>query len=172
MTAGTDKYERIYAAERNALGRPAPQVRAALQRLDAPADVLDLGCGQGRDALPFARAGHRVVAVDMAASGLAQLAEDAGTEDLPIVCQQADLAGYRPDGWFDLILADRVLHMMDPPDRLGLMRRAIGCLKPGGRVLILDEARNIPALRTLFDPEGWDMEVQSKTCIGAWRTDG
>lgn len=172
MTAGTDKYERIYAAERNALGLPAPQVLAALHRLNAPADVLDLGCGQGRDALPLARAGHRVLAVDMAASGLAQLAKDAETEDLPIICQQADLAGYRPDGRFDLILADRVLHMMNPTDRLDLMRRTISCLKPGGRVLILDEARNIAALRLLFDPESWGMEVQSKTCIGARCTDG
>jgi len=35
-----------------------------LTRLPDPADILDAGCGSGRDALAFSRLGHRVTAFD------------------------------------------------------------------------------------------------------------
>lgn len=40
--------------------------------------MLDLGCGQGRDALLFARAGHRLLGVDVSSVGIEQMRATAG----------------------------------------------------------------------------------------------
>ena len=53
------------------------------------ASVLDVGCGTGRVALPLARAGNPVTAVDMDATLLAELARRAAALPVEIVCGDA-----------------------------------------------------------------------------------
>ena len=48
------------------------------------ASVLDVGSGAGRYAMPLARAGRRIVAVDPSEAMIAALREDAAAEKLPI----------------------------------------------------------------------------------------
>ncbi|MEO0598119.1 MAG: methyltransferase domain-containing protein, partial [Chloroflexota bacterium] len=78
-------YEKLYQEQRHVLGKPT-QVFVDFfdEYTKEKADVLDLGCGQGRDALFIARLGHRVVGVDISETGIAQLLEDAKTETLAI----------------------------------------------------------------------------------------
>ncbi len=57
------------------------------------ARVVDLGCGFGMHAIPLARAGARVLAVDTSAHLLAELARLAGNLDIEIV--QDDLLSFR-----------------------------------------------------------------------------
>jgi len=59
--------------------------------LDVPegAPLLDLACGRGRHAIPFARAGYAVTAVDLSAEELAE--GQAEAEDLPITWLAADM---------------------------------------------------------------------------------
>jgi len=47
-------------------------------------DVLDLGCGQGRDSLMIARNGHSVVGVDLSTTGVQQMVEIAQKEGIEI----------------------------------------------------------------------------------------
>jgi SAM-dependent methyltransferase len=58
---------------------PSEPGRAALRRFveSGAAEILELGPGQGRDTLLFAAEGLRVIAVDYAAPGLAQIAAKA-----------------------------------------------------------------------------------------------
>ena len=51
--------------------------------------VLDVGCGTGRVALPLARAGHQVTAVDVDATLLAQLAVRAAPLPVEVLCGDA-----------------------------------------------------------------------------------
>jgi SAM-dependent methyltransferase len=67
-----------------------------------PGRVLDLGCGPGRHALPLARKGYPVTAVDTSALLLDQLAEQVG--DLPIEIVRADMREFVPDQACDLVL--------------------------------------------------------------------
>ena len=52
--------------------------------------VLDVGCGQGRDALFIARLGHVVTAIDLSPSGISDLQRDAAAEGLAIFAEVAD----------------------------------------------------------------------------------
>ncbi len=88
-------YEKVYQEQRHALGKPTKAfVEFFDQYQKQTADVLDLGCGQGRDALFIARHGHHVVGVDISQTGISQLLEDARSEDLNIEGVVADLRQY------------------------------------------------------------------------------
>ncbi len=53
--------------------------------------LLDVACGRGRNALWLAEQGFAVTAVDIAAEGLRQLADEARRRKLPVDVQQVDL---------------------------------------------------------------------------------
>ena len=57
--------------------------------------MLDLGCGQGRDALFIARKGHAVVGVNISKTGVGQMLEDAKQEELDISGIVADVVCYQ-----------------------------------------------------------------------------
>jgi SAM-dependent methyltransferase len=77
------------------------------------ADVLDLGAGFGATAIPLARAGHRVTAVDTSATLLDELAVHAG--DLAIRGMHADLIDHlrAEQRAFDVVLCvgDTLAHL-------------------------------------------------------------
>lgn len=168
----TAKYETLYARTPEALGAQTPAVAAALERLPAPPlTILDIGAGQGRNALPLARRGHRVTAVDTAPTGLAQLAGAAAAEDLVITTLAADITRAIPTGPFDVLLADRTFHMIpDPALRERTLANLLAVLAPEGFVIVEDERANIPGLSRALGPEGrWDWCERTASRIVARR---
>lgn len=81
--------------------------------------VLDVGCGQGTQALRLARQGHRVVGLDSSAELLAHFRASLSAEPAP-VRRRVDLvegpgeqAGALTTGVFDLVLCHGVLMYLD-----------------------------------------------------------
>ena len=150
-------YEQLYREQRHALGDPTQAFITFFDQYHKRnADVLDVGCGQGRDALFIARRGHHVVGVDLSASGIAQLIEDAQAENLNIEGIVADLHDYEPDGDYDVVVMDRTLHMLSAETRLRVLARICPVVREGGFVLIADEKNNLPAMRTFFEQDSAD----------------
>ncbi len=115
------------------------------------ARVLDLGCGQGRDALMIARKGHQVVGVDLSPTGIAQMVGDGEAEGLNIEGFAADIVTYVPEGLFDVIVMDRVLHMLlDDKARTAVLQKANRHLKNDGYMLIADTPKQKELLQTYF----------------------
>ena len=96
--------------------------------------VLDLGAGFGATAIPLARAGHRVVAVDTSAALLGELAELA--EAASVACVHGDLVAAvrdQPAAW-DLILCvgDTLPHLASHAEVEELLAALARGLTPGG----------------------------------------
>jgi 2-polyprenyl-3-methyl-5-hydroxy-6-metoxy-1,4-benzoquinol methylase len=104
-------YELEYQRSQAACGDPFPEFVDLFEALPLPSTVLDLGAGQGRDTLVAARLGHRVVAVDISPTGIGQILAAAQRENLSIEGVVADLTMYCPNGQFDVVVLDRVVHM-------------------------------------------------------------
>jgi SAM-dependent methyltransferase len=103
--------------------------------------ALDLGCGEGADAIWLAEHGWTVVAVDVSGTALSRAraaAEARGVGDR-IDFQQHELTGSFPDGTFDLVSA-QFLHSTLEMDRPAILRRAAAAVAPGGALLIVDHA--------------------------------
>jgi tellurite methyltransferase len=65
-------------------GVPSQEICEIASQLPAAARVLDLGCGEGRNALFLAGCGFRVTAVDISEAGIRKLEALAGERRLDI----------------------------------------------------------------------------------------
>lgn len=106
-----------------------------------PGRALDLGCGEGGDAIWLAQQGWTVTATDISPVALkraAQHASDAGVAD-QIDWQHIDLSTGFPEGTFDLISAQFLQSFVDLP-REEILRTAAAAIAPGGVLLIVSHA--------------------------------
>lgn len=97
-----------------------------------PGSALDLGCGEGADAIWLAARGWKVTAVDISPVALAKAAQHAGPG---IDFQRHDLSESFPEGLFDLVSAQFLYSQGDFP-RMAVLRRAARAVAPGGTLLI------------------------------------
>ena len=117
--------ERIWSGEPN----------AALVREVAdlePGTALDLGCGEGADAIWLARRGWKVTAVDISGVALERAARYAVAEGVEgIDWQRHDLGSSWPEGEYDLVSA-HFLHSPGDMPRESILRRAAAAVAPAG----------------------------------------
>ncbi len=166
-------YDKLYGETRDALGQPTAIFVDFFDRLKGQnCRVLDVGCGQGRDALFIARAGHHVTGVDLSANGIRDLTAAAAAENLDVQGIVADLTGFQPHGTYDVILIDRTLHMLDPEPRHRVMDRLLDHVDDNGWMLIADENANIPDLSRVIAAHRtrWRTEVKTPGYLFLQRT--
>jgi thioredoxin reductase/SAM-dependent methyltransferase len=131
---------RYAAGERMWSGEPNDVLVREIAGL-SPGRALELGCGEGADAVWLADRGWQVTAVDVSEVALrraAAHAEEAGVADR-IDWQRHDLAVSFPAGTFDLVSA-HFLHSPGDLPREEILRTAAGAVAPGGVLLIVGHA--------------------------------
>jgi SAM-dependent methyltransferase len=132
------RHERVWS------GRANPVLIDVVGSLPA-GTALDLGCGEGGDALWLARRGWRVTAVDVSATALDRAAAHAAAAGVAdrIDFQRHDLTRTFPAGAFDLVSAQYLHSPVEfPRDRV--LRAAARAVAPGGLLLIVDHASVAP----------------------------
>jgi SAM-dependent methyltransferase len=125
-------------------GRPNPVLVDVAASLP-PGTALDLGCGEGGDAVWLALRGWRVTAVDVSATALARAAEAAAAAGVSdrVDLQRHDLAASFPAGTFDLVSA-QYLHSPIAFPRERVLRAAAGAVAPGGLLLVVGHGSDRP----------------------------
>lgn len=103
--------------------------------------VLDVGCGEGADAIWLARQGWDVTALDISEVAVARARVAAG--ELPITWVVADLATGPSPGLFDLVSLQYPALRKDPDD--AVVTAILGAVAPGGRLLMV--GHDVEALR-------------------------
>lgn len=146
-------------AERGAVWGSGPnEFVAARMSGRPPCRVLDLGSGQGRNAIWMAQQGHTVTAVDLSDVATAQGGEIAAAAGVAVEFIAADLATWEPPAAaFDLV----VLAYLQAPEasRKALHAKAVRALAVGGEVLVVAHHRDNlehgfggpPMVEVLFD---------------------
>ena len=133
------RYDRQYELEKDLFGPPYREFEEFLKTHAHPdGRALDLGCGQGRDALLLARYGYTVTGVDSSKVGVAQMLERAGQDDLHVEGVVADIYEYEPDGTFDAVVLDSILHFTgkDRVKELALLDRVASWVNGDGFLFI------------------------------------
>ncbi len=96
--------------------------------------ILDLGCGQGRDALFLGRLGYQVTGIDISDVGIKQMNNIAQIEDLKVKGIVADIYSYKISDEYDAVLLDSIIHFYknDLVKEKKLLKKIIYELKSGG----------------------------------------
>jgi SAM-dependent methyltransferase len=118
-----------------------------------PGHALDLGCGEGADAVWLARQGWRVTAVDVSRVALERGAEEArraGVADR-VEFRWHDLATGVPAGEYDLVSAQYLHSVLELP-REEILRAAARAVVPGG-ILLVTGHTHLPAGHEHEHPE-------------------
>jgi SAM-dependent methyltransferase len=122
-----------YAAQQQWSSGPNALVAELLTDL-APGRAVDLAAGEGRHALWLAERGWQVTAVDFSDTGLSRGRGRPGADGVTWVTADVLAWDTAPDS-VDLVLV-AYLHLAEA-DTAALLRRAVGWLRPGGRLLVL-----------------------------------
>ena len=83
--------------------------------------VLDIGCGEGKDAVFFARCGYDVSAFDYSDAGLDKMKRLAEKANVQIHAFKANLWDHRLDSNYDILYSSGVLHYIKPELRNEIM---------------------------------------------------
>lgn len=123
-------------------------IAALLENIDVPApfQLLDVGCGPGRDLVTFTKLGHHATGLE----GAAELAAMARTHSGCEVLQQNFLDLHLPEARFDGVFANAVLFHVPGQALPGVLGALYKALKPGG-VLFSSNPRG-------DGQEGWNGE--------------
>ncbi|MGY1826200.1 class I SAM-dependent methyltransferase [Blastococcus sp. SYSU DS0541] len=128
-----EDWDRRYAEQAQWSAGPNELVAELLADLP-PGEAVDLAAGEGRHALWLAARGWAVTAVDFSAVGLERGRGRPGAERVRWVT--GDVRTWSaPPGSLDLVLV-AYLHLPEP-ETTALLTRAVGRLRPGGRLLLL-----------------------------------
>ena len=118
-------WENFYA--RRFLAEPSPFAQAITSDPQLPRTVVELGCGDGRDAVYFGQHGRRVIGIDRSRYGLAHARRRAAESHLPAVFYRRD---FRIAGALDgielpaepvLFYARFLLHAVQEPTQRQLL---------------------------------------------------
>jgi SAM-dependent methyltransferase len=162
-----EDWNRRYA-EREFLWTAEPNRFLVAEAADlAPGRALDLGCGEGRNAVWLAERGWQVTAVDFSDVGLMTARRLAASRGVAVDWVLADLLDYRPaSAAYDLVV---IFYLQLPAERRRLvLGRAAAAVAPGGTMLVvghdvvnLSEGHGGPRnAAVLFTPEDVVREVE------------
>jgi len=141
VTSDVGRYGRSFADVYDAWYADAPAdglVAFVAARAPTGADVLELGVGTGRVALPLADAGFRVAGIDASAEMLDRLAAKPGSERVTArLADAADVDAYPPAS-ADVVLAvfNLLFNLTGPDDQARCLLGCARALRPGGRLIV------------------------------------
>jgi SAM-dependent methyltransferase len=148
------KYDEYYEEE-HYFGEPCSGLIEFFATNEGRGKVLDLGCGQGRDALPLARLGYEVTGVDISRVGIDQMLRGAEKHDLSVMGIVDSIYEFPIDRSFDYILLDSMLHFYkrDREKEVALVRRIMIEMRVGAVLCILvGKSRTTePVLESILD---------------------
>ena len=103
--------------------------------------AIDLGTGEGRNAIWLAERGWQVTAVDFSAAGLTRAGRLAAARGTKVHWVQADLLEYKPaPAAYELVL---IAYIHLPSVSLGgVFRAAASAVAPGGTLLVIGHDRD------------------------------
>ena len=164
--------ERYAAADRVWSGEPNGALIREVADL-RPGRALDVGCGEGADAIWLAQRGWEVTAVEVSRVALQRAQSHAAAAGLAVTwVHQGLLDAGLPPAFFDLVSAQYPALRRTPAD--DAERALLSAVAPGGTLLVVHHDVSDPTLAHEhgFDPNDWVGPRDVAELLGGdWRID-
>lgn len=128
-------YDNRYAAEEYYWGLRPNRLCFELMSLLPPVRpyrVLDVGCGEGKDAVFLAKCGYLVTAFDISEAGIEKAKRLAEYNRVHVDLCKMDIMDFQFDRDYDIIFSSGVLHFVRPAYREEICARLKAHTTPGG----------------------------------------
>jgi SAM-dependent methyltransferase len=128
-------WDQRYSAAEYIYGTEPNEFLAANVEAIPPGPVLEVGCGEGRNAVFLAGRGYDVTAVDQSAAGLRKAERLAAERGVQLTTVQADLGAFaiEPGHWAGVV---SIFCHLPRAVRLPLYAGVVRGLRPGGVLLL------------------------------------
>jgi cyclopropane fatty-acyl-phospholipid synthase-like methyltransferase len=135
------KYWKKYYEDSNAPMQPSHFARFVMKEfLFENAKIIELGCGNGRDSLYFARHGTHVMAVDQVDANIESFVSKDGLKNLTYKC--ADFTKLNKVDPFDFVYSRFTLHSISEIEEDQVIKWSYDHLNKGGKILIEARGKN------------------------------
>lgn len=138
---GRTNYWSKFYASRSAVSSPSPFAIHCADLFRPGQRILEIGCGNGRDANYFSENGFPIVAIDKSHEAINSCSRNITNKNAVFICGEAMDILREPDENFDIVYCRFSLHAMTEKEENGALFAAHGLLKPGGLLCI--ECRSI-----------------------------
>ena len=152
-------------------GEPNAQLVVEATAL-SPGAALEVGCGEGADAVWLSRRGWDVTAVDISAVALNRARAHAVAAGAQVTFDRVDVVHTPPAPTTYDLVSVHFFHIPDPP-RAETFRSLGGAVSPGGTLLVVghqpgthggpghaDRLYEASEVTSLFDPAEWEVVVE------------
>jgi bifunctional enzyme CysN/CysC len=138
---GRDNHWKSYYSESNVPEFPSPFAISVNEILEPRKTILEIGCGNGRDAFYFSNDGHTVTAIDRSEAAI-QSCKEKNKEDA-IDFNSGTIIDFQNEFTekFDVIYSRFVIHAMPLEEEIDLLNASYNFLKSDGKLFI--ECRSI-----------------------------
>lgn len=114
------------------MGGPSLEVYEIAPILAPTSTVVELGCGEGRNALYLAHFGHKVIASDLSKAAISKVSLLAETLNVNISADVGAVENFICPPLLDVFIAQTVLHFTDRSVWQPIIKKAIQNTRPGG----------------------------------------
>jgi tellurite methyltransferase len=137
LPPASPSYDARYAAPGWYWGRRPTGLCRAVVRLKTTLgrrspSLVDLGTGEGRDLLHFARHGFRATGIDISEVGLAKARRRLARAGLSVQLQRGDIRTVRLAGPFDVVFSSGAVNNLPPSIRARRFAQFQRATRPGG----------------------------------------
>ena len=145
---GREFHWRSYYKSNVAPIRPSPFAESVAARLGGRRlRMIEVGCGNGRDAGFFASLGHDVTAIDLSEAAVEFCREQHPGNSIRFEAGTLPDVALRLDGQFDVVYSRFVLHAMPLEEEIATLQAAAALLRPAGRIFVECRSINDPMAR-------------------------
>lgn len=167
-------YDNYYHTE-NLFGAPYPELLLLFKSINNNLKVLDVGCGQGRDAIAIAQLGFEVTGIDNSAVGIEQLNQATHTKGLKLKGLVEDIYTFTQYSNYDVILLDSMFHFLkkDRTKEVRLIEQIFTSIKPLSLVIfcIQDTKQKVKVLLETIDNDPFMKLTHNIPLIYCFRDD-
>ncbi len=124
-------YDQTYQSTDDYFGDVSPLLTAHTGEIKPGGHVLDIGVGQGRNALALAAQGFRVTGIDTSAEAIEQCRVAATVRGLDIELHQVDVFDHHATEPYDAVLCFGLMQVLSRRDNASLIHRIFDWTEPG-----------------------------------------